>query len=139
MTPPLLALAGFALWTLAVLILGVGVHRWSRILTGRAGLTDFPGDMPHGPDGYRRIVRAHANCVESLPVFAAVVLTAAAVGHRSDAFDALALAVLAARLPQTAIHILSGSPRAVALRFAFFAVQLGAMLAMICLLFAAGA
>ncbi len=131
---PLLALLGFSVWTALIMAVGVGTHRWSLILFGSARLSDFPGDVPHGPDRYRRIVRAHANCVENLPVFAALVLTASTLGYRSDLFDALCLAVLVARVTQTTIHIASGTDRAIAFRFTFFTVQLCAFFAMAALI-----
>jgi hypothetical protein len=76
MSLPLWMLLGFAGWTLLVLLAGVGVRRWLLIFSGQASLTSFPGDTPHGSPAYRRATRAHANCVENLPVFAAIVLTA---------------------------------------------------------------
>jgi uncharacterized MAPEG superfamily protein len=130
MSIPAWTLLAFACWTIAVLILGVGVHRWSHILTGRAELKSFPADEAHGPPFYRRAMRAHANCVENLPVFAAIVFAASAAGYASPAFDALSLAVIGARAAQTLTHLASGSNAAIAIRFAFFAVQLAAFIAM---------
>jgi len=131
MTTPLAALLGFALWTLAVLIFTVGVHRWSLILIGRAGIHQFPADAPAGPDWYRRAVRAHANCIENLPVFASIVGVATASGAKGAALDALALAVLGARVGQTVAHVaFPQTRRVVSVRFSFFCVQLMAMLAM---------
>ena len=124
MNVPILALLAFAMWTIMVLIAGVGVHRWSRILTGRAELCSFPGDEVHGPPTYRRIVRGHANCVENLPVFAVLVLAASAVGAASATLDALSVTVVVARVGQTSVHVASGSNRAIGVRFGFFAIQL---------------
>src|SRR5262245_51011784 len=70
MSVPVWAVLAVATWTIAILILGVGMYRWSLILAGKAELKSFPGDEPHGSPLYRRAVRAHANCVENLPVFA---------------------------------------------------------------------
>jgi uncharacterized MAPEG superfamily protein len=134
MNIPILALLAFTVWTVAVLIAGVGVHRWSQILTGRAELRSFPGDEPHGPPAYRRIVRSHANCVENLPVFAALALSAAAVGAASATLDVLAVAVVAARIGQTSVHVASGSNRAIGVRFGFFAIQLACFLWMAALI-----
>jgi hypothetical protein len=67
MTIPQWVLLAFAAWTVAMLICTVGVSRWSKILGGSAKLTDFPADTPHGSPVYRRMMRAHANCVENLP------------------------------------------------------------------------
>lgn len=69
MTWPVFSLLGFAAWTIIVLARGVGVHRWIHILTGRARFEDWNASRPHGPDYYQRLMRAHANCVENLPIF----------------------------------------------------------------------
>jgi uncharacterized MAPEG superfamily protein len=130
MTASLYSLLAFTLWTVLILTVGVGLHRLSLIFRGRAQLADFPGDQAHGPDRYRRTVRAHANCVENLPVFAALVLTAHAAGLESAAFEALSVSVPVARLGQTLAHIASGSNFAIAVRFLFFLVQLIAFLTM---------
>lgn len=128
MSTPLWMLLAFAVWTVLALMLGVGAYRWSLILTNRAELNQFPGDEAHGPAFYRRAVRAHANCVENLPVFAAIVLVAEASGARSPMLDILAIIVVAARVLQTVTHWTSGGNRAVAIRFSFFAVQIAAFL-----------
>jgi uncharacterized MAPEG superfamily protein len=131
MSLPLWMLLAFALWTLAVLAAGVGVGRWALILRGRAGPASFPGDEPHGSPAYRRATRAHANCVENLPVFAAIVLTAAVARLDPPGFGALAVAVMGARVCQTLVHMVwPVSDRTVSFRFAFFFLQLLAMTAM---------
>ena len=131
MTLSLWMLLAFAGWTLLVLLIGVGVYRWSLILTGRAQLTSFPGDTPHGADVYRRAVRAHANCIENLPVFAAIVLTAAVARLDPPNFSALAVATVGARVVQSSVHILLPvSNPMVAARFSFFLLQIITMIAM---------
>jgi len=75
-------------------------------------------------------MRAHANCVENLPVFAAIVFAAEFVGYSSTLFGQLAGAVLLARVGQTVAHLWSNSELAVSVRFAFFAVQLFAFFVM---------
>ena len=128
-------LLGFAGWTVFVLLVGVGVYRWSLIFTGRAAIADFPGDTPHGSTAYRRAVRAHANCIENLPVFAAIVLVAACAHVAPAPMGALAVAVLAARIVQSSIHMLFPETNTtVALRFSFFFIQIAAMIAMAILL-----
>jgi uncharacterized MAPEG superfamily protein len=125
------ALLGFALWTLGLLMFTIGVHRWSHILTGRSAIHEFPADAPTGPDWYRRATRAHANCIENLPVFAAIVLVADAAGARGTVLDVLGVVILCARVVQTVTHVgFVQTARAVSIRFTFFSVQLVAMLAM---------
>lgn len=128
MTTPLWVLLAFAAWTLAVLMVGVGIRRWSLILTGRAQLTDFPADVAHGSTAYRRAMRAHANCVENLPVYGAIVLTAFASHADSSALDALAAAFIAARIAQSLVHtIFVETNLTVFIRFSFFFAQVIAM------------
>ncbi|MGB8275135.1 MAG: MAPEG family protein [Alphaproteobacteria bacterium] len=128
MTIPLWVLLGFALWTILILVVCVGVDRLTKILSGRARLNEFPGDTPHGSPRYRRAMRAHANCVENLPVYTALVVVITAVHATSPVLDALALALLGARILQTTIHVaMEETPAAVGIRFAFFAVQLVCM------------
>jgi uncharacterized MAPEG superfamily protein len=98
MTIPQWALLGFAVWTLLVLFGTVGVYRWSRILTGRVRISEWQADLPQGSDWYQRAMRAHMNCVENLPVFAAIVLCATATGADSRLLDLLAGAILGAHL-----------------------------------------
>jgi uncharacterized membrane protein YecN with MAPEG domain len=125
-------LLGFASWTLALLMFTIGVHRWSRILTGKAAIHEFPADAPAGPDWYRRATRAHANCVENLPVFASIVVAASAAGAKGAALDALGVGLLCARVGQTVTHVaFVQTARAVSIRFTFFSVQLAAMIVMI--------
>ncbi|MGZ6014999.1 MAG: MAPEG family protein [Phenylobacterium sp.] len=131
MSLPLWMLLAFAAWTLAVLAAGVGVGRWALILQGRAGPASFPGDKPHGSPAYRRAVRAHANCVENLPVLSAIVLAAAVTGLRPPGFGGLSVAVMGARVCQTLIHMIwPVTDRTVTFRFGMFMVQMLSMTAM---------
>lgn len=128
MSIPLWTLLGFAVWTLLVLIAGVGLRRWSLVFAGRAQLTDFPGDTAHGSASYRRAVRAHANCTENLPVFGAIVVVATLAGLNSVLLDQLAMAVMAARVCQSLTHMLFAETNAtVFIRFLFFLAQIVAM------------
>ena len=124
MSTPVWAVLAFAMWTIAVLTFTIGVQRWSLILSGKAELKSFPGDQPHGSAFYRRATRAHANCIENLPVFAAIVIAAQASGAHSPTLDALAAAAVVARVLQTSTHLISGSNAAIGVRFSFLSVQL---------------
>lgn len=131
MAIPLWVLLGFAGWTLAVLLSTIGVYRWSRILTGRAKLNEFPADIPHGDDWYRRAMRAHANCLENLPIYTAIVVIIIATDLQSSILDRLAILLLIARIMQTIIHIgLKQSSVVVGIRFFFFFAQIVCMIAM---------
>lgn len=129
MTIPVWVLLGFAGWTLLSLCASVGIYRWSRILTGRAGINEFPADNPEGSDLYKRSMRAHANCIENLPVYTAIVIAIVVTGAQSVILDALALIMLAARIFQTSVHILFPQTRSVVtVRFTMFAIQIACMI-----------
>lgn len=128
MSIPIWVLLGFAAWTILTLLVGVGLVRWRLILTGRKRLNEFPADVPHGSPRYRRAMRAHANCVENLPVYGSVAVAATLAGIQSATLDTLAPIVLAARVLQTLTHVaLEETPAAVGVRFAFFFAQLACM------------
>lgn len=124
MSIPVWALLAFASWTMLLLLLTVGIYRWALIFAGRVPIRDFPADAAGGADWYKRATRAHANCIENLPVFGAIVF-ALEVGHVSGALvDALAPTVVAARVVQSLVHVCFTHSNAVAsFRFAFFFVQ----------------
>jgi len=125
MNIPVLALLGFAAWTLLLLLATVGVYRWSRILTGRVPIKEFRADHIEGADWYKRAMRAHANCVENLPVFCAIVIVLQVAGASGATVNALALAVLAARIAQSLVHVSVAQTNAVVLaRFTFFFAQI---------------
>ncbi|GAB3105275.1 MAPEG family protein [Lysobacter terrae] len=129
MSFPLLMLLGFAIWTALVLICTIGVYRLSRVFTGRAGMAAFPADATQGAAWYQRAMRAHANCVENLPLFAVVVFALHASGISTPATDIMAGIVLAARVVQSVVHISTvQTDRMVTVRFSFFFAQLASFL-----------
>ena len=132
------ALLGFAVWTVALVVGGIGVTRIVQVVTKQARPTSFNPSVPHGSERYQRSMRAHLNCVENLPVFAALVLLGSVHDMNSSEFQMAAFAVLPARVLQSAVHIWSGRNRAVLMRFVFFAVQLACFLVMAFLLAARG-
>jgi len=108
-----------------LLLATVGVYRWSRILTGRVAIRNFRADQIEGADWYKRAMRAHANCVENLPVFAAIVF-GLHVGNVAGALvNQLAVAVLVARILQSLVHVcFVQTNTATSVRFGFFFVQI---------------
>ena len=132
MTIPLLMLLGFAAWTLLLLSMTVGVYRWSRMFCGHAAIGDFPADRIEGEAWYQRSMRAHANCVENLPVFGAIVLALLATKVGGAIVDYLSIAVLAARVVQSSVHVAHEQTNAfVTVRFTFYCVQLACFSALI--------
>jgi len=89
MTIPMWMLLGFATWTVLLLMATVGVYRWVNILLCRASIASFRSDQLEGEDWYRRGTRAHANCVENLPVFGAIVLVISVIGVTGPAVNYL--------------------------------------------------
>lgn len=114
-------LLGLVAWTLVLLILMEGL-RVRLVMTGAAAATTFKPDNSNLSPFMQRLARAHANCVESLPVLATL-LIAALIGGRSGVTDPLAPWLLAARMAQSCAHLASSSALATNTRFAFFVVQ----------------
>ncbi|SDO93349.1 MAPEG family protein [Pseudomonas arsenicoxydans] len=132
MTTPMWMLLGFATWTLLLLMATVGVYRWVRILFSNVPIASFRSDQLEGEDWYRRGTRAHANCVENLPVFGAIVWVISALGVDGPVVDALCILVLTARVCQSLVHVSHvQTDTFVAVRFSFFCVQLACFLVLI--------
>jgi uncharacterized MAPEG superfamily protein len=124
MTTPDWMLLAFAMWTLLLLLVTVGIYRWSRIFSGRVAIRDFPADAGGGEEWYKRATRAHANCIENLPVFAAIVFALHVSHAASPLVDALSVAILLARTVQSTVHVCFVHTNTIAsLRFGFYFVQ----------------
>jgi uncharacterized MAPEG superfamily protein len=131
MTIPQWVLLGFAGWTLLVLSGPIGLYRWAKIFAGHAHVNEWRADGMQGADWYRRAMRAHANCVENLPVYAGIVVCGTAAQATAPLLDVLAVTLLAARICQTSTHVaFEQTDRVVAVRFSFFFVQMLCMFAM---------
>ena len=127
MTASLYSLMGFVFWTI-ILLLGIGGIRVSQVMAGKTAPNAFPSGVPHGSEFYWRLNRAHANCLENLPLFAAVVLTAYVAGIHAPIIDTLSRVVVFARIGQSLAHLSSGSNMAVNVRFSFFLVQVASII-----------
>ena len=126
-----LTLLGFAFWTLLVLLGTVGIYRWNHILHGRIRIEKFKAGDDMGNEFYRRAMRAHANCVENLPVYGAIVLTAVCFGISCTVISILAIVLLVTRICQTVVHIsCNETSLTVSIRFSFFLIQIICMLTM---------
>ncbi|MFT3896919.1 MAG: MAPEG family protein [Thermomonas sp.] len=116
------ALIGFIAWTLLLLAL-MELLRTQLVLRGKVPANGFsPGNEGLSPF-MQRLARAHANCVENLPVTGGLLLVAIAT-ERTAVTDPLAWLLLGARVFQSCVHLASTSRAAVSIRFAAFAVQL---------------
>jgi uncharacterized MAPEG superfamily protein len=117
-----LALTGFIAWTLLLLVL-MEALRSQLVLTRRVRANGFQPDNANLSPFMQRLARAHANCLEGLPVFGGLMLVAL-ITERSALTDPLAPWLLAARVVQSVIHLVSLSAAAVTLRFTAFSVQM---------------
>jgi uncharacterized MAPEG superfamily protein len=115
-------LVGLAAWTLFLLIL-METLRTRLILTKAIAANAFKPDNSNLSPFMQRLARAHANCVESLPVFG-VLLIVALLTNRASVTDPLAPWLFAARLIQSCAHLASLNVPAVYVRFIAFAVQI---------------
>ena len=123
MNPSALALALFIAWALALLVL-MELLRSHLVLTGRVPSNGFTPDNAKLSPFMQRLARAHANCIESLPLFGGLLLLALATGQQAVT-DPLAPWLVLARVVQSTIHLASLSVLAVNARFAAFAMQVG--------------
>ncbi|HET9473082.1 MAG TPA: MAPEG family protein [Steroidobacteraceae bacterium] len=132
MSIPQWTLLGFAAWTLALLMATVGVYRWGNILFAKARIASFRSDALEGAGWYQRGTRAHANCIENLPVFGVIVYVMTAIDLQGPMVDTLCIAILAARIVQSTVHVSHVQTDAfVAARFSFYSVQLVSFLVLI--------
>jgi len=120
-SPSATALTAFIAWTLLLLTLMEGI-RSQLVLRGKVPANGFTPDNAGLSPFMQRLARAHANCVENLPIVGGLLLVALVTG-RTAVTDPLAWVLLGARLVQSLVHLASLSPAAVMVRFTAFAVQ----------------
>ncbi len=123
MSASLSALLGFISWALFLLVL-MELLRSKLVLTGEVPANGFDPNNTKLSPFMQRLARAHANCLEGLPIFGGLLLLAV-VADKSQVTDPLAYILLAARVVQSLIHLGSASPAAAMARFTAFAVQMG--------------
>jgi uncharacterized MAPEG superfamily protein len=120
--PTLSALGGFVTWTLLLLVL-MEVIRTRLVVLQVVPPNGFTPDNGNLSPFMQRLARAHANCVEGLPVFGGLMAVSLLAG-KSSITDSLAYAFLTARIVQSVVHLWSVSAAAVTLRFTAFAIQM---------------
>jgi uncharacterized MAPEG superfamily protein len=121
MGPSLVALCGFAAWTILLVFTLANYRVLTTVRTGKAINSFAPDGSDVDPLG-SRLTRAHLNCVEFLPVVGAVILSAAVAG-KADVTDGLAMPLLCARFAQSLVHIASTAVPFVLIRATLFVVQ----------------
>ncbi len=122
MSTSALVLTLFIAWALFLLVLMEGIRSY-LVVSGRAKSNEFKPDNANLSPFLQRLARAHANCIESLPIVGGLLLVAM-VTSRTGLTDVLAPWLLLARIAQSITHLVSSSVFAVNARFSFFAVQL---------------
>lgn len=135
MTPTLAALTGFIAWSLFLLVVMEAI-RSRMVITKEIPANGFRPDNANLSPFMQRLARAHANCLEGLPLFGGLMLIAVVSG-KSSLTDPLAFVLLGARIVQSSIHLASLAPTAVTFRFSAFAVQMGIGVYWVVLLLAA--
>lgn len=122
MTTSTLVLTLFIAWALFLLVLMESIRSY-LVVAGRARSNEFRPDNANLSPFMQRLARAHANCIESLPVFGGLLLVSVATG-RHGLTDPLAPWLLAARVAQSCVHLASLSVAAVNARFSLFVIQI---------------
>lgn len=132
MSKSALVLTLFIAWALLLLVV-MEILRCHLVLTGRAQSNEFKPDNSNVSPFMQRLARAHANCLENLPLFGGLLLVALVTG-RTGVTDPLAPWLLGARIMQSSIHLASTSVVAVNARFTAFVVQIAIALYWVCAL-----
>ena len=115
------ALTGFVSWALFLLVLMETIRTYF-VVTRKVAANGFTPDNSGLSPFMQRLARAHANCIEGLPIFGGL-LAIAIMTSQTGITDPLAFWLLGARIVQSIIHI-STSAIAVSLRFVAFAIQM---------------
>jgi uncharacterized MAPEG superfamily protein len=122
LSPTFFALTGFIAWALLLLVL-MELIRSLLVMRGQVPANGFQPDNANLSPFMQRLARAHANCVEGLPIFGGLLLVAM-ITDQTAVTDPLAYVFLASRVFQSLVHLISLSPMAVMVRFTAFAVQM---------------
>jgi uncharacterized MAPEG superfamily protein len=121
-SPTAIALTGFIPWALFLLIV-MELIRTGLVASGKMSSNQFRPDNANLSPFMQRLARAHANCVEGLPIFGGLMLVAL-VTSQTSVTDSLAYTLLAARVIQSSVHLTSLKVIAVNMRFFAFTVQM---------------
>lgn len=116
------ALLLFAVWTLVLMFTYVGYRVVLVLMMKKKANAWTRGQPTDDPAFITRAQHAHLNCLENLPIFAAIVLAGVALG-KSAVIDQVAVWVLAARLAQSITHLIGTSHWLVFIRANFLVIQ----------------
>lgn len=121
-SPTIIAFVGFIAWSIFLLVLMESI-RSKMVVTKEVAANGFNPENSNLSPFMQRLARAHANCIEGLPIFGGL-MVAAVISSNTAITDQLAYVFLGARIVQSLIHLASLSPVAVTMRFSAFAVQM---------------
>ena len=127
LTPPLWSLLVLVVWTVGLLVALI-VARFRHFAAGGT-VREFA--IPDDRRLVWRLYRAHANALENLPLFVAVVVAAELAGVRSVAVDLLSAFSVAARLAHSIAHVSPGAGLKWNMRLVFLAVQVACLLGIV--------
>lgn len=116
------SLIGFISWTLFLLVIMEAIRTY-LVVTGKVPANGFNPANSNLSPFMQRLARAHANCIEGLPVFGGL-LAVAIMLEKAAVTDGMSLWLLTARMAQSIIHLISTSTIAVSARFTAFAAQM---------------
>ncbi|MDX1589722.1 MAG: MAPEG family protein [Oleiphilaceae bacterium] len=121
------ALLIYIIWTLLLALSYAGV-RVPKVLTGSKPANHWDRGKPSDDAPIlQRAKAAHLNCLENLPLFAALVLVAV-VTEQQALVDSVAAIVIAARIGQGVAHLIGTTFPLVLVRATLFLVQVFVML-----------
>jgi len=103
------------LWAMALLVLLAGLRSMLTLFHGKPANSFAPTGLDLSPFG-QRLTRAHANAYEFLP-FALAVMIFAVMTDQTEITDGLAVWLLAFRIGQSGVHLISTSVIAVLVRY----------------------
>lgn len=137
LSPAICALLCFTALTV-VLALGFITYRVALVLSFKVAANAWTRGAATHVDApvITRIQHAQMNCVENLPVFAAVVFVAFAMNQLA-LLDGLAMVFLGLRVAQSTVHVISISPAMVFLRANLWLAQIGIIIYWLFQLYAA--
>ncbi|MFT6329133.1 MAG: hypothetical protein ACJAYN_001062 [Bermanella sp.] len=133
MNASIIVLLGYISWTL-VLLLALAFYRTYLSQSGKFKGLKFQADGSDVPEFGNRLTRAQANCVECFSFIGGVLLLAIATDSTAIT-NGLAYILLAARLGQSIVHLVSTTNIAIQARFVFFLIQFGIVIYWVLTLF----
>jgi uncharacterized MAPEG superfamily protein len=121
MNATILAVSGYIAWTM-LLLLALAIFRAASNQKNKRTSLKFDPSGNDVSEFGQRLTRAHANCYESAVFVVAPMLLALATDS-SAITNGLAFILLAARIAQSCVHLVSTSNIAITARFVLFLVQ----------------